>query len=101
VSLDPYNALITSVEPDLEELAAGVAEVVDVRRAVAEHPQDGALILVLRQGAARLGPAAPGDLGDHFLGGRVDDGVRLAAVGIAPFAVDEKASLGRGRGGHI
>ena len=45
-------------------------------------------------------PAAIGHLGQHFLGGRVDDPQRAAVPRIAPLAVDVHALHGSGRSRH-
>ena len=44
-------------------------------------------------GQVDVGGVALGDLGDDFLGGRVDRRERLAALAVAPLAVDQQLGL--------
>ena len=46
-------------------------------------------------GQVDVGRIALGDLGDDFFGGRVDRRERLAALAVAPLAVDQQLGLER------
>ncbi|MGF6936172.1 hypothetical protein OKW41_005334 [Paraburkholderia sp. UCT70] len=50
--------------------------------------------------AVQIGDAGVGHFADGLAGGRVDDVERLAAGGVAPFAVDQKTGIAIAQGGH-